>query len=187
LYALIEYAAAPLDSSLAFDIPDTAFDGLDDDAFPVAKRRTVAVRRTGDHRKVALVEVLSPGIARSAAARAAFLDKSFAALKYGLGVLVIDPFPASEQDPDGIPSAIWERVTGNPFTRVNKPLAFASYAPGQQPTVYIEPVGIGDTLPNMPLFLSAERYVSVPLEATYVAAWQAFPEYWRNVITGTNG
>jgi hypothetical protein len=185
-YALIEYAAAPVDSALSFDIPDTALDGFDADAFAVAKHSTVAVRATADHRKVALVEVLRPGIAGSAAARAAFLDKSVAALKYGLGVLVIDPFPPREQNSNSIPSAIWERVTGDSFTRGGKPLVLASYAPGQQPTVYVDDsVGVGDILPDMPLFLNAERYVNVPLEATYMAAWQTFPADWRNVITGT--
>jgi hypothetical protein len=34
----------------------------------------------------------------------------------------------------------------------------------------------------MPLFLTAERYVNVPLEATYQAAYRGMPEFWRNVI-----
>jgi hypothetical protein len=34
----------------------------------------------------------------------------------------------------------------------------------------------------MPLFLHAERYVSVPLETTYQAAYRGVPAFWRAVL-----
>jgi hypothetical protein len=34
----------------------------------------------------------------------------------------------------------------------------------------------------MPLFLTAERYVNVPLERTYQTAYAGMPEFWREVI-----
>jgi hypothetical protein len=34
----------------------------------------------------------------------------------------------------------------------------------------------------MPLFLTAESYVDVPLEATYRAAYRGVPEKWRRVL-----
>ena len=34
----------------------------------------------------------------------------------------------------------------------------------------------------MPLFLSTEGYINVPLEATYRAAYEGVPERWRRVI-----
>jgi hypothetical protein len=36
----------------------------------------------------------------------------------------------------------------------------------------------------MPLFLTPEFYVNVPLEATYQAAWEAVPVFWRDVLSG---
>ena len=36
---------------------------------------------------------------------------------------------------------------------------------------------------EMPLFLTPEVYVQVPLEATYHAAWEGMPVYWREVLT----
>ncbi len=47
----------------------------------------------------------------------------------------------------------------------------------------IELVGVGEALPEMPLFLTPEIYVQVPLEATYQAAWEGMPAYWRDVLT----
>jgi hypothetical protein len=34
----------------------------------------------------------------------------------------------------------------------------------------------------MPLFLTTEIYVPVPLDATYQAAWEAVPAIWRDVL-----
>jgi hypothetical protein len=36
--------------------------------------------------------------------------------------------------------------------------------------------------PNMPLFLTPEVYVSLPLEATYNSAWEAVPSVWQEVL-----
>jgi hypothetical protein len=48
---------------------------------------------------------------------------------------------------------------------------------------FIEPVAVGDPLPEMPLFLTPEVYVPVPLEATYQSAWEGMPAFWREVLT----
>jgi hypothetical protein len=40
---------------------------------------------------------------------------------------------------------------------------------------YVEPVAVGDAMPDMPLFLEPERHVRTPLEATYQATWEALP------------
>jgi hypothetical protein len=58
------------------------------------------------------------------------------------------------------------------------------WRPGSQADVevFVEPVAVGDALPEMPLFLTPEVYVSVPLEATYQAALDGMPAYWREVL-----
>ena len=50
------------------------------------------------------------------------------------------------------------------------------------PTAYVESIGIGDTLPSLPLFLSAERYIPAPLEATYMQAWSVFPALLKSIL-----
>jgi hypothetical protein len=47
---------------------------------------------------------------------------------------------------------------------------------------YIEPVAVGDVLPDMPLFLEENGCVKVPLEATYQTAFSVMPERWRQVL-----
>ena len=34
----------------------------------------------------------------------------------------------------------------------------------------------------MPLFLERDGHVTVPLDASYQAAWQNVPAYWRGVL-----
>ena len=43
---------------------------------------------------------------------------------------------------------------------------------------------VGRNLIDMPLFLTADSYVPVPLETTYQAAWEAIPGFWREVVQG---
>jgi hypothetical protein len=47
---------------------------------------------------------------------------------------------------------------------------------------YVELLGVGDPLPDMPLFLSTHIHVKVPLEATYQATWSAVPEMLRQAV-----
>ncbi len=53
------------------------------------------------------------------------------------------------------------------------------------PEAFIEPVAVGEPLPEMPLFLTEDVWVPVPLEMTYQAAFDAVPHYWRDVVAGT--
>jgi hypothetical protein len=58
-----------------------------------------------------------------------------------------------------------------------------SYIAGLIPESFIEPTTVGATLPEMPLFLTPEVYIPLPLEATYQSAWDAVPTYWQDILT----
>jgi hypothetical protein len=58
----------------------------------------------------------------------------------------------------------------------------ASYVAGRLPDAYVATLGLGEPLPEMPLFLTPDRYVPLPLEATYQVAYRGMPAYWRAVI-----
>ncbi len=49
-------------------------------------------------------------------------------------------------------------------------------------TAYIEPVAVGDSLPEMPLYVATDGYVLVPLQPTYDRAFAALPPRWANVL-----
>src|SRR4051812_24806889 len=139
------------------------------------KANRVTVRHP-DGDVVAVIEVVSPGDKDSRHAIRAFARKAVALLQAGVHLLVVDPFPPGPRDPQGIHKVIWDRLRDEAFALPpDKPLTVASYAAGAETVAYVEPVAVGDPLPEMPVFLTAERYVPCPLEATYQTAWEQFP------------
>ncbi len=48
--------------------------------------------------------------------------------------------------------------------------------------VDIEPIAVGDELPEMPLFVEPESHILVPLERTYQASFAGIPQRWRRVL-----
>ncbi len=44
-----------------------------------------------------------------------------------------------------------------------------------RPVAYFEPFAVGSTLIDMPIFLTEDRFINVPLERTYMEAWQGVP------------
>jgi hypothetical protein len=150
------------------------------------RRRRIAIRHTSGDRIVALLEIVSPGSKASRLMLRVFLEKAAAALQQGYHLLIIDLWPPGRWDPDGIHNALWALVGGGEDGRtgMDRPLTLAAYAVRESGlvTAYVEPVDVGAALPEMPLFLTADRYVPVPLEATCKAAWEGVPERWRKVI-----
>ncbi len=47
---------------------------------------------------------------------------------------------------------------------------------------YVEPVAVGDTLPDMPIFLKPDFYVPAPLETTYETTWSHFPAPMKRLL-----
>lgn len=113
-----------------------------------------------------------------------FLEKPVAALQVGYHLLILDLWPPGSFDPEGIHGAIWAEIGGRYAAPADQPLTLAAYAARGvgQVTAYVEPLTVGTALPDMPLFLTSEEYVNVPLERTYLAAYAGVPERWRRVI-----
>jgi len=146
-------------------------------------QRRLTIRHSSGHRVVAVIELVSAANKGSTAGFNSFLGKACGLLNEGVHLLVIDPFPPTARDPHGIHAAIWEELTGEPFEPpAGQPLTLASYRAGDELSAYVDPVAVGDPMPDKPLFLDGELFVTVPLEATYAAAWRAFPSEWRLVL-----
>lgn len=135
---------------------------------------------------VCILEIVSPGNKSSQAALVQFVRKTIEFLTQGVHVLVVDLFPPSPRDPEGIHKAIWDQVDGGHFALPSdKPLTLASYVAGDPKTAYIHPIGYNDVLPDMPAWLDQDNYVPVPLESTYQATWESCPEDMRAVVEGS--
>jgi hypothetical protein len=139
-------------------------------------RRAITVREADTHHVVAAVLFVSPQDKRTTARLAAFAERAVGALAHGVHLLIVDLFPPSRRDPQGMHKVIWDRLHDEPFALPpDKPLTLAAYAVGTETVAYVEPVAVGDPLPDMPVFLTGDRYVPCPLEATYQTAWEQFP------------
>ena len=132
---------------------------------------------------VAVIEIVSPGNKGSKSALRTFVEKTSALIRQGINVVVIDPFPPTKRDSQGIHKAIWDEFEDVDLAvPPDKPLTLASYDAGELKTAYVEPIAVNDTLPDMPLFLNSMIYVPVPLEATYQTTWRAFPAALKPVL-----
>ncbi len=132
---------------------------------------------------IAVIEIVSPGNKGSRHAVRAFVDKATRLLDEGIHLLVVDFFPPSKRDPEGIHGAIWHEINDNAFKLpARKRLTLAAYSAGPVIAAYVEPIAVGNAMPDMPLFLDPERHVLTPLEATYQTTWNAFPEEMRALL-----
>ncbi len=147
----------------------------------VWKQRRILIYHAEDRQIVAVIEIVSPSNKAKKSELTTFVQKAVALLRQKINLLVIDPFPATTRDPNGIHALIWKALVKKPYIRpADKPIALSAYAAKTKAyTAYVEPVAVGDVLPEMPLFLDPERYVNVPLEPTYLSAWDGFPRQLR--------
>lgn len=148
-----------------------------------ARARRLTVRHSSDDRVVAVIEVVSSDNKASKRTWRKFVDKASGLILAGTHLLVVDLFPAGSRDPQGAHGAIWSELGDDSYKiPPDKPLTAAAYTAGEIPRAYVQPPAVGDTLPPMPLFVTPEVYVNVPLEETYQAAYRSVPERWRTVL-----
>jgi hypothetical protein len=132
---------------------------------------------------VAVIEIVSPGNKDSRHSLRSFVEKAVAFLRNGIHLVIVDLFPPSVRDPQGVHKAIWDEIADQPFELpAGKPLTLVAYQVGNGITAHIEPVGVGGRLLDMPLFLTPDEFVLVPLEATYAATWAVCPEPIRELV-----
>ena len=131
----------------------------------------------------AVLEILPPGNKGSRTAFRAFVEKTAGFLHQGIHLLIIDLFPPTTRDPQGIHKAIWDEIYEEPFELPSdKPLTLVAYKATPAKTAYIEPVAVKDPLPDMPIFLSPDIYVLVPLETTYMTTWSMCPQPMKDLV-----
>lgn len=141
------------------------------------------VRHVSNHQLVGIVNIVSPYDSRARRSLNNFAHQMRVFLTAGTHLLLIDLFPPNPSDPRGIHGAIWAKDCPEKQSRpTDKTLTCVAYKgdPGRE--AYLDLLAVGDALPDMPLFLTPDTYVPVPLEATYLAAWDGMAAYWRDVL-----
>jgi hypothetical protein len=165
-------------------VPGPIPDVLNDEEAYARKANRIGVRHR-DGELVAVIEIVSPGNKAGKAEFHSFVQEAVAFIAHGVHFLVIDLFPPTKRDPQGIHKAIWDEFVDEDFSLPSDtPLIVASYDAGPPRVAYVEPVAVGDVLPEIPLLLKPEFYVPAPLEATYRTSWDLFPAVLKPRLEG---
>jgi hypothetical protein len=147
------------------------------------RKRALIIRHSDGDRIVAFLENVSPGNKSARQAFRRLADRAAGLVSQGSHLILIDLIPPGPRDPQGIHAAVWEELCGGDYVApAGKPLTLVSYDAGYPPTAYVEPIAVGDLLPEIPLFLAPGWYVNVPLEAAYQAAYRGVPQRWKAVL-----
>ena len=149
----------------------------------VPEPNRVTVRHARGHRVVAAIELVSPGNKASVDALDSFIDKAVAFLHADVHLLIVDLFPPTPRDPQGIHGAIWRRLTAEPFALpADEPLTLAAYRSGLAIEAFVEPTAVGAQPPPMAVFLRP-GHIMAPLAETYAAAFAGVPRFWQDELS----
>ncbi len=158
-------------------------DELEEDLYAQRANRIRIQHRHGE--VVAIIEIVSPGNKNTRTALRSFVRKAVDLILQGIHLLIVDLFPPSDRDPQGIHKAIWDELGNHPFELpADKPLTVVAYKAIPTKRAYVEPVAVGDELPSLPIFLTEYDldYVPAPLEETYRTSWAAFPADFKTLL-----
>ena len=157
--------------------------GETDMEFYRRKQTSVTLRYVSDDHVVAMIEIVSRGNKSTRHALRSFVEKAAQLLDQGVHLLIVDLIPPGRHDPHGVHAAIWEEISGEEYAPpAGRPLTLVAYETVLTVRYYVEPVAVGEVLPEMPLFLEPNGCVGTPLEATYQTAFAAMPRRWRRVL-----
>jgi len=145
--------------------------------------RWITIRHVSGRRVVAIIEIVSPGNKSSEDKLRSFTAKVSDFLTMGVHALIVDLLPPTSRDPEGIHRAIWGEYAGDFSLPSDANRTLVSYLAGKDERAFIEPIAVGQTLPDMPLFLTAERYIHIPLESTYMTAFEEVDAEYQRLLT----
>ena len=148
------------------------------------KASQIAVRLVSGDTVAAVIELVSPGNKASAGEFRTFVEKAAGLIRGGIHLVIADVFPPGPRDPNGVHAAIWDEIADGGFVLpADAPLTQVSYCAGvNEYEAFVEPVALGLPLPDLPLFLTPDFHLPLPLEATYQAAWAEVPARWQRVL-----
>lgn len=162
--------------------PATEFSLAASQSYARKKSQIVIKHELG--RVISVIELVSPGNKHSQAEIGRLVKKSASLVHEGINLLVVDPFPPTPRDPQGIANLIWHEIDAAcelPFS-ADRPLVATSFQANPAPIAHFNLFAVGDPIPPMPVFLIEDRYVMLPLEETYQKVWSALPTPIRRIF-----
>jgi hypothetical protein len=169
--------------------PKVRYTAQSDGNHYATKADRVSIHHDSNDRLVAFIEIVSPGNKDCRLATDQFLKMLRDAFDLDCHLMVLDLFPPGSRDPHGLHFAFGTDWCGDAPMSVTAEwsLGMSAYCRDRISTAYFESIAVGQPIPEMPLFLTSEHYINVPLEETYQATWRGVPNRWKRVIEGVAG
>lgn len=156
---------------------------LERDAF-VTKANRIAIRHLTNDRLVAVIEIVSAGNKSSVSALESLSRKVHTLMAEHVHLLLIDLIRCGKNCEDGLPTYLsFSNVDATPNITEDKPFTLTAVRSGETYEAFVETIGVGDALTDMPLFLNDSQYIPLPLEPTYESAWQGVPLPWKQKLS----
>jgi hypothetical protein len=147
------------------------------------RQRRIAVFSERDERRVAVLEIVSPGNKDSQRRASSFRAKILECVEAGLHVVVADVLPATGSVRSFAVEVAAEFGSATPLDDSPRYVtSFESCIDPWEVRVYHHPVQVGRVLPDAPLFLAAGVHVMVGLESTYCEAFGGLPRRDRELL-----
>ncbi|MCI0356897.1 MAG: DUF4058 family protein [Planctomycetaceae bacterium] len=167
-------------TAVAVEPPKVSITARLEQSLYARKANHLVIRHHSSDRVVAILEVISAGNKANRRDFGDLLKKTLDAIQSGIHVLLIDLHAPTSRDPEGLHGAIWAELGDDSYVAPKgKPLTLVSYVGHPDFTCYVEPTAVGQPLKAMPLFLTFDRYVTVPLEDSYMRAFAEIPDRAR--------
>jgi hypothetical protein len=137
---------------------------------------------------VAVIELVSRGNKTSRARAEQFLRKTVGLLDRAIHVVLLDLHGHTKVVPRGFHVLIAEDL-GHEASQppADRPLAAVTYQVLETGGLraHFVPLRVGDPLPEMPVFLTPQDFIRLPLEATYNEAYRSVPWKFREELEKT--
>ena len=158
-----------------------AHSAADRNAIAYLSNKNIVVLRDESDRIDAIIEFVAPGNKATQAEADRLIEKVVGLIARGIGVLLVDLFPATASAPKSFHDMIWRRVRRSESVIQRDPhrnLTAVGYAisSATECSASVQCFGLGDPIPDMRVSLSEGRQSTIPLEATYISL------RWRRVI-----
>ncbi len=159
---------------------------IDASRFLARKEHRIAIYSAREERRVAVIEVVSPGNKDSQVRVDWFGRRLLEYLENGLHLTILDLLPPTKLVQEGFACGL-ARALGSTTSLPASGLQAASFESEAEPPrvkVYSVDLRVGQPLPDAPLFLEPGLHVPLPLEATYVETITRLPAPDRNRLGG---
>ena len=166
--------------------PKVGFVSQADHFLDALEHDRIGIYRCEDDLLLSYIEILAPSDINQYGNFLRLIDSFVEMLREDCQLLVIDLI---QRDPylhdSGTHAALWHRFTGRTSCVTNhEPYGIAAYGVFSEvrATAYFERLAVRQNLPVMPLFLTSDEYINLPLQDTYDDAWRGVPVRWKSVL-----